>query len=495
MKVRLTFLLLFVLGFMINLQAEEKITYRYIDSLTYRLYVEQKWDSLTLVGKLALKNNIDYYYLRMRMGIADYHKGKYNSAITDFSKALTFDKYSTTAKTHIYFSQLYAGKNTMANRYSRVFTDQQKEKMGINISVVNDLVFFGGYSFTDNYEKNGDIDLLEEGSTFGSQLLMGNMAIVSLGINLNFSPTVSLRGAFNYEHVQKRNRYQYIHETWDKEKIMTGQNGSYRNDFFLVEEVSEKSFDSYISQFELYLNAKMQMDDGWSFNLFTNILFLKLTQYDVLLTSNTRQDTLRYNGMTGNYSYVDLEEFDYQFISTDTSFVNYVVGINLQKDFNFIVLDVTASVSKLYDKNQFQAGLSLTYFPFGSQVFYGRTGAIYFSQVSLDNTAEDRVIFNQMLGVKLSKKTWLEGEFYSGDLNNVNIKQAAIVYNLPDEINYTVGLNLHIFVNQHLSLHLLYDYYNKSGAYYNNGELQSEYIKYTTDYQTHNILGGLKWTF
>ena len=100
-----------------------------------------------------------------------------------------------------------------------------------------------------------------------------------------------------------------------------------------------------------------------------------------------------------------------------------------------------------------------------------------------------------MLGFKLSKKTWLEGEFYSGNLNNVNIKQAAIVYNLPDKINYTLGINLHIFVNQHLSVHLMYDYYSKSGYYNNNAGDDDELNEYITDYQTHNIIGGLKWVF
>lgn len=495
MKSRILTTLVLIFSFWLQLRADEKITFRYIDSLSYQLYINQKWDSLSIIGKLALKNGIDYYYLRMRLGTADFQLEKYISATTDFKKALVFNNHSISAKSYLYFSQLYSGKKTMAYRYSRVFTAKQKERLGVKISTFESLGILGGYSFSDNYNKNGNINLLTDGASLGEQLLIGNMVIGSLGFSLNFSPTVSLNGSINYENVEKRNRYQYILEKWDKQKFITGPNGSYRNDFRLKQEEAESTFDSFINQIEFYLNAKVQLDDGWSFNLFTNILYLNLTQYDALLTSTIRQDTLSYNGMTGNYQYVNLEEPNYLFMETDTSFVNYVAGFNLQKDFNFIVFDFTTTFSKLYDTDQFQAGLSATYYPFGNHVFYGRTGATYFSQVGLDNFAEDRILFNQMLGFKLSKKTWLEGEFYSGNLNNANIKQAAIVYNLPDKINYTLGINLHIFVNQHLSVHLMYDYYSKSGYYNNNAGDDDELNEYITDYQTHNIIGGIKWVF
>lgn len=491
-----SFLLLFLVScFWMHLHADEKITYRYIDSLSYQLYSNQKWDSLAIVGKLALKNNIDYYYLRMRLGVADYERGKYISSITHFKQALVFDNYSNSAKNYLYYSQLYAEKKTMAYRFSSNFSKNTKEQLGIRIRTVDNISLLGGYSFTDNFSKNGDIDLLEEGATFGSQLLMGNMAIASVGIGLNFSPTVSLTGSISFENIQKRNRFQYIEENWDKRKAMFPPPGSWRNDFFTVEEEVEKSFDSFIRQFEFYLNAKVQMDDGWSFNLFTNILYINLTQYDAVLTSSIHQDTLSYNAMSGRYQFVNLEEFEYEFIPSDTSFVNVVAGLNLQKDFNFVIVNLTGSISKLYNANQFQAGISVTYYPFGSHVFYGRTGGFYFSQVRLDNTAEDRFIFNQMLGFKISRRTWLEAEYYSGDLNNTNIKQGLIVYNLPDKINYTLGVNLHIFVNQHLSIHLMYDYYNKSGAFFNYGGSDGEAVEYNFNYQTQNILGGIKWTF
>lgn len=41
---------------------------------SYELYTQKKWDELIIVGKEALKNNFDFYYLRVRLGIAYYEK-------------------------------------------------------------------------------------------------------------------------------------------------------------------------------------------------------------------------------------------------------------------------------------------------------------------------------------------------------------------------------------------------------------------------------------
>ena len=51
-------------------EKEPDLDFNAVDILTYRLYMEKKWDSVIIVGKKALRNDIDYYYLRARMGIA-----------------------------------------------------------------------------------------------------------------------------------------------------------------------------------------------------------------------------------------------------------------------------------------------------------------------------------------------------------------------------------------------------------------------------------------
>jgi hypothetical protein len=130
----------------------------------------------------------------------------------------------------------------------------------------------------------------------------------------------------------------------------------------------------------------------------------------------------------------------------------------------------------------------------GSLKLYGQTGGIYFTEKNnYLITTEERFIFNQVVGFKLSQKFWIEADFYSGNLTNVNLKQAAIVYNLPDKINYLAGLNLYIFVNQNLSFSVLYDFADKSGFYYNWNETEQLLQVFTTNYQTQTLIGSIKW--
>ena len=51
----------------VSSMAATKIDFNTVDVLTYRYYQEKKWDSLIVIGKQALRQDIDYYYLRVRL--------------------------------------------------------------------------------------------------------------------------------------------------------------------------------------------------------------------------------------------------------------------------------------------------------------------------------------------------------------------------------------------------------------------------------------------
>ena len=81
-----------------------------INTETYRFYEEQKWDSLIHLGKEALNQEIDYYYLRMRIGIACYNKKNYRKADDHFRVALEFNQEDPVALEYLYYSMLFAGQ-------------------------------------------------------------------------------------------------------------------------------------------------------------------------------------------------------------------------------------------------------------------------------------------------------------------------------------------------------------------------------------------------
>lgn len=487
----LLFILIICLpGFLL---AKEKIDFKTIDSISYQQFQNKEWKALIRTCKLGLDNGIDYYYLRMRKGIAEFEEENYINASTDFQKALEFNHYDKTAKSYYYFSLLNSGKRTEAYRYSKTFSDNQKAELKIQIKPVENLYFFGGYSFSNNDKKNGSINMLANGAVYGEQLLMGNQIYLHLGATFNLSHSFSLYSSVSYLNINKTNRFQYKLERFYIANQIPRPGGGYYNEFAVRDEITEQVFDTHINQAEVYLNGKIQMDQGWSLNLFTNLLFISTTQFQARPTSNIRRDTLSYNKPQNTYEYVNHEVLDYTINSNDTSFMDWLVGFNIQKDFKYIGIGLSAAASKFYDNNLYQSLLSATYYPLGNLKFYGTSGITYVYEPEAVYTSDvSRFIFSQQLGVQLSKHLWLEGEYLYGNLKNTSVKQGLIVYNLPDKINYIAGVKLYIFVNEHMTFNLIYHLSDKT-AYYTS--FVNDFEIYTTKYQTHNIIGGIKWTF
>ena len=67
-------ILLFILPLV---SRSQEMTYQYADSVTYGLYLRGSWDSLIVAGREAFKNEIDFKYLRERLGYAYFQKGDY----------------------------------------------------------------------------------------------------------------------------------------------------------------------------------------------------------------------------------------------------------------------------------------------------------------------------------------------------------------------------------------------------------------------------------
>jgi len=427
-----------------------EIDYHYVDSVTYHHYVNQNWDSLIIIGKKAIEHNIDYYYLRMRMGVAYNAKEKYASSAKCFNKALEFNQFDSYANSNLYYSYLNMGKNSRAYRLSKNFSENLKQSMGIKPKPLELVDLFGGYTFSNNADKNGNIKLFDAKSDMGQQIIIGDQKYLHAGLMFNIIPSFSLYAGSSFIDIAKRTRFEFAGQGHE--------NGH------------EKSFDSYIKQYEFYLNGKIQLDKGWALNLFANLLYISTP-------------------------IIEYQERNFKFIEKDSSFVNWVAGINLQKDFDFITINAFGTISKLSKANQGQLGLSCFYYPLGSTKLYGQTEFIGFFESGGLYDNDQRLLFHQMIGLKLFNKTWLEAEYLSGNLNNVNIKQALVVYNLPEKINFIAGLNLHIFATKNLEISLIYNYSDKNGFYKSKNITNGEIKDYTFNYQTQSIIGGIKWTF
>ena len=99
-----------------------------LDKQTYELYLDKNWKGLVSLGKNGLENGFDYFYLRMRIGIAYYELANYHQAISHFRKALVFNSKDQFANEYLYYSYLFSGSNADAINLSEKFTPKLKRK-------------------------------------------------------------------------------------------------------------------------------------------------------------------------------------------------------------------------------------------------------------------------------------------------------------------------------------------------------------------------------
>ena len=108
------------------LHAQEQRDFSYYNNETYQLYLDANWDSLIQLAKESIAAGHDFYYLRVRIGIAYFEQKKYIQAIRHFEKALEFTPGSLDVKSYLYYSYLYLGRAKEANKYYGSVDDSVK---------------------------------------------------------------------------------------------------------------------------------------------------------------------------------------------------------------------------------------------------------------------------------------------------------------------------------------------------------------------------------
>jgi hypothetical protein len=124
----------FVVGLLflnIATNGQKSIDFQYVDSLTYKYYISGEWDQLINLGIEAIDNNIDYKFLRQRLGFAFYSKGDFINARKHLGKALVFDGYDTFTLTYLYYAYLNSGIPENARLISAKMPSDLKNSLSV----------------------------------------------------------------------------------------------------------------------------------------------------------------------------------------------------------------------------------------------------------------------------------------------------------------------------------------------------------------------------
>jgi hypothetical protein len=170
-----------------------------IDSLTYGYYLAGKWDSLIIVGNEAVGQNIDYKYLRQRLGYARFIKSQYGSAQKHFLKALEYDSHDYFTLRFLYLSFLYEGNDEGAAVIAGKMNKDTRKSLGISL-------FKPVESFEVEYNfKYAGTDLRSNpqyfhvglSSRFGPRVLLFQMYS-------NYSQTITVRNPTSETYITDR---------------------------------------------------------------------------------------------------------------------------------------------------------------------------------------------------------------------------------------------------------------------------------------------------
>lgn len=420
-----------------------------IEQKTFDLFQNKQYKRLIYVGENIIKAEIDYFYLRLRIGIAYYEAGNYRMAAYHLEKALYYNSDDPIELEYLYYSYLLSGRISDANFLTRRMTDDLKEKIGYKTKILNSVNLEGGTSLSNNFPKNSSIDIDGDTNIYGENDMSNNVLYAHIGLKHDISPFLSIYHGFSHIGLEKR-------------KIIRINN--------------KDSICNYsLTQNEYYINSNIQLKNG-----------IKITPafHFIHVGANSlayQYDTTKYIGT---------------FSESTLNINNYVMFLGISKDYKKATISLSGSFSNLNSAKQIQIGLGFTYFPFGNLNLYSSTNLSYFNQklsASQSNSKENRIIFDQMIGLKLFPKLWTEGSLTLGNLANFNDKNAFVVYNIADKINLRTGISLIYSLSSKIELSLRYQLLMR----------ESNYISYETpkiintntiNYQNNTIIGGIKWT-
>lgn len=413
------------------------------DSITYALYLQQNWDKLIVEGEKALKTGVDFYYLQMRIAIAWYVKRNFRHAIVHFENALKYDQNNQIVLEYLYFAYLFAGRDYDMRRINHRLSDEVINRSKIQKNkFLHELYFEGAYGMAgDLSSQNKQGRHNQYDSIYTETWKYDQLNYLHAGAKFNIFPWLSLYQGYSRLTSDFSQEISYFQQP--------------------VETFVEKA-----RQHEYYGNAEISPASGLKITPAWHLCWI---DYDERI------------------AYYDVMNLNLGFDTIDWKKENYTFSLSIIKDLKKFAFEASGVYSDFEMKKLKQAGLAVHFYPMGNSDLFSKTG---FEYVWSDN--DDYLVFNQLLGFKPTEKTWFHAEMTIGNLRDYAEKNAYVIYNAPEEINYKVEFFLLHNLNKHLDLSLRYRYMQRENqllAYIDDD--QSTMI--TTKYPYHTFITGLTW--
>lgn len=429
------------LGFLLlwpaaKVSGQELAGFQQMDSLTYSLYLQGNWKDLIKTGNEAINLGFDYYFLRMRMGIACFYRENYRAAAAHFEKALEFNNGDEVALDYLRKCYEWGGMEIEAAWLSKRFPGSA----GSN-SVVRSAVLSSGYAFSGNESAVNNLDLDGEANVYGEVIGNGDLFYNHTGIT--FSPTNYFRWYAGYTNLQV-----------EKHQVALMSGTDTLNHRYKLRQ------NQFIGRFPV------RIGQGW---------FLV-----------PAMDMINFKDQPIMVSY---EDFQYKYDTTELTHTDYIAALKIFRELQHWSLGASISYSNLNLDEQWQASLIAGVYPKGNLDLY----AVSTISTLMEND-EANFHFKQTAGAKVLSKLWLQGTINFGDLQNAHDENSLVVFNNFGRIVSRTTASAIILLSEKVILQFDYSFIRHEDKYLEYLDYESFTLN-TFQYDNQHIMGGIKWKF
>jgi hypothetical protein len=428
--------------------SQEQKSFMYYDSTTYQQYQKNDWNNLIKISRKAYKNNIDYYYLRMRTGIAYFEKHNYILARKHFMIAAELNSLDPLSREYIYYCFLYSGREKEATLYFIQNKHLLENKVHDKINPVKKISV--DIAYHSNLEENKTLFNGENISDENNVLLDGFQIITRHFLYSGFSLQHGLSKNLDLIHggslLQKYNYY-----------------------YSQTDGIAFDTYEHKIYQSQYYAALKIFPGDGFQISPSFHYLYLASPK----ITFKERGSGTAYT-VPANY-------FNY-----------YSARISASQSFGLISLNAGTSISNYNENRQIQKDLTLSFFPFGNLNLYSLSTLYKVTEEYRNNKVENRMVFREIIGFKANPKLWIEAGAIIGDIKNMNTDEGYIIYNGNETISGKYHLSFFIPLEKmSLSLRTIYQQYYTTFF----DPLGNDLGINKLTFNGYSLIGGLTWNF
>jgi len=441
---RIIIFIFYLLAFTL-IKAQTPISFIEVDTATYNAYLKGDWNRIIKTGNFGIENNIDYYYLRLRIAYSFYMKEQYRSAIPHYKKALQFNENDAIALEFLYRCYLYASQYNDAEKLVKNFSSPLKKQFNKKDSKI-----LTGLSFYTSFGTGGNPDLKNEISNSlpsvsdGTQVFVNGFKNFNLNLSHRFKHSIIAHHSLNLLFKESYSAaivdgFSYISESQEVRQISYG----------LVLDVTPVHSIT-VSPLFTYINYRIPIF------------------YDYGLGTGKNREVFEYR-----------------------KFQEYVLGVKGTKHFKLIQSSLAFTHSNLNNSKQNTVAGSLAYYPWSNLNLY-YTGSAYWHLQNKNSNTLNQFIHSHKVGAKLLTNLWLEVYGILGEFTNFHDSFSSLTYNSLEQYKFLTGANIIVpFFKHNLSLLLSYRY-NQSKSIFVPKDKIFEYSN-NKDFNYQSITGGLSW--